>query len=95
MELKNIIAAVTLSLAIIVLYSLFFQPSPEDMRKARAEKEKKELIENSETPSLDGTEKFDKISRKDALNKNNRISFENENVIADSDICSLLRMDSN
>jgi len=81
MELKNIIAAVTLSLAIIVLYSLFFQPSPEEMKKVRAEKEKKELIENSETPSLDGTENFSKISRKDALNENDRIFFENENII--------------
>ena len=81
MELKNIIAAVTLSLAIIVLYSLFFQPSPEEMKKLRTEKEKKELIENSEAPSLDGTENFTKMSRKDALDKNKRIFFENENVI--------------
>jgi len=81
MELKNIIAAVTLSLAIIVLYSLFFQPSPEEMKKLRTEKEKKELIENSEAPSLDGTENFTKMSRKDALNESKRIFFENENVI--------------
>jgi len=81
MELKNIIAAVTLSLAIIVLYSLFFQPSPEEMKKLKTEKEKKELIENSEAPSLDGSENFSKISRKDALDKTKRIFFENENVI--------------
>ena len=81
MELKNIIAAVTLSLAIIVLYSLFFQPSPEEMKKLRTEKENKELIENSETPSLDGSKNFAKISRKDALDKTKRIFFENENVI--------------
>jgi len=81
MELKNIIAAVTLSLAIIVLYSLFFQPSPEEIKKLRTEKEKKELIENSEAPSLDGTENFTKMSRKDALNESKRIFFENENVI--------------
>ena len=66
MELKNIIAAVTLSLAIIVLYSLFFQPSPGDLKKARTEKEKKELTESSEAPSLDETENFAKLSRKDA-----------------------------
>ena len=81
MELKNIIAAVTLSLAIIVLYSLFFQPSPEEMKKVRAEKEKKELIENSETPSLDESANLTKISRKDALDESKRIFFENENVI--------------
>ena len=81
MELKNIIAAVTLSLAIIVLYSLFFQPSPEEIKKTRTEKEKKELIENSEAPSLAETENSSKLSRKDALDESKRIFFENENVI--------------
>jgi len=81
MEVKNLIAAVTLSLAIIVLYSLFFQPSPEEIKKLRAEKEKKELIENSETPSLDESANLTKISRKDALDESKRIFFENENVI--------------
>ena len=60
MEIKNLIAAVTLSLAIIILYSLFFQPSPEEMKKLKTEKEKKELIKNSDAPSLDET----KISSK-------------------------------
>ena len=81
MEIKNLIAAVTLSLAIIILYSLFFQPSPEEMKKLKAEKEKKELIENSDAPSLDETKNFSKKSRKDALDENNRIIFENENII--------------
>ena len=81
MELKNIIAAITLSLAIIVLYSLFFQPSSEEIRKTRAEKEKKELAASSEAPSLDETENFAKLSRKDALEESERIFFENENVI--------------
>ena len=81
MELKNVIAAVTLSLAIIVLYSLFFQPSPEEIKKTRTEKEKKELIENSEAPSLAETENSSKLSRKDALDESKRIFFENENVI--------------
>ncbi len=81
MELKNIIAAVTLSIAIIVFYTLFFQPSPEEMKKLRVEKEKNELAQNSDTPSLDGTGTFSKLSRKDALNENERIFFENENII--------------
>ena len=81
MEIKNLIAAVTLSLAIIILYSLFFQPSPEEMKKLKTEKEKKELIKNSDAPSLDETKISSKISRKDALNENNRIIFENENII--------------
>ena len=41
MELKNIIAAVTLSIAIIVFYTLFFQPSPEELNKMRTQKKKR------------------------------------------------------
>ena len=82
MELKNIIAAVTLSIAIIVFYTLFFQPSPEEINKMRAQKEKKkELAQNSDAPSLDETESLTKLSRKEALAENERIFFENENII--------------
>jgi YidC/Oxa1 family membrane protein insertase len=81
MELKNIIAAVTLSIAIIVFYTLFFQPSPEELNKMRAQKEKKELAQSSDAPSLDETESLTKLSRKEALAQNERIFFENENII--------------
>ena len=80
LDLKNIISAVTLSIAIIVLYTLFFQPSPEEMKKLRVEKEKKELVNNSDTPSLDEKNNFTKLSREDALNEGDRIFFENENI---------------
>ena len=73
MELKNIIAAVTLSIAIIVFYTLFFQPSPEELNKMRAQKEKKELAQSSDAPSLDETESLTKLSRKEALAENERI----------------------
>ncbi len=81
MELKNIIAAVTLSIAIIVFYTLFFQPSPEELNKMRAQKEKKELAQSSDAPSLDETESLTKLSRKEAVAENERIFFENENII--------------
>ena len=41
MDTKNIIAAISLSLAIIVIWSLFFQPSPEDLKKKKQENESK------------------------------------------------------
>ena len=75
MELKNIIAAVTLSIAIIVFYTLFFQPSPEELNKMRTQKEKKELAQSSDAPSLDETESLTKLSRKEALAQNERIFF--------------------
>ena len=33
MDTKNVIAAISLSAAVIILYSLFFAPSPEEMKQ--------------------------------------------------------------
>ena len=46
MDLKNTLAAVSLSAAIIVLWGLFMQPSPEELKERQLEKEKSELIQN-------------------------------------------------
>ncbi|MDA7770114.1 membrane protein insertase YidC [Candidatus Pelagibacter sp.] len=79
MDTKNVIAAISLSAAVIVLYSLFFQPDPSAIKQNQAEQNK---IENNEdTPSLDKNENFSKLSRTDALKENDRIQFENESVV--------------
>ncbi|MDA7781445.1 membrane protein insertase YidC [Candidatus Pelagibacter sp.] len=79
MDTKNVIAAISLSAAVIVLYSLFFQPDPATIKQNLAEQNK---IENNEdTPSLDKNENFSKLSRADALKENDRIQFENESVV--------------
>ncbi|MDA9658464.1 membrane protein insertase YidC [Candidatus Pelagibacter sp.] len=79
MDTKNVIAAISLSAAVIVLYSLFFQPDPATIKQNLAEQNK---IENNEdTPSLDKNEDFSKLSRADALKENDRIQFENESVV--------------
>ena len=79
MDTKNVIAAISLSAAVIILYSLFFQPDPATIKKNLAEQNK---IENNEdTPSLDKNENFSKLSRTDALKENDRIQFENESVV--------------
>ena len=78
MDTKNVIAAISLSAAVIILYSLFFQPDPATIKQNLAEQNK---IENNEdTPSLDKNENFSKLSRADALKENDRIQFENESV---------------
>ena len=38
MDSKNVIAAISLSAAVIILYSLFFQPDPEVIKKNLTEK---------------------------------------------------------
>jgi len=79
MDTRNVIAAISLSAAVIILYSLFFQPDPATIKKNLAEQNK---IENNEdTPSLDKNEKFAKLSRTDALKENDRIQFENGSVV--------------
>ena len=79
MESKNVIAAISLSAAVIILYSLFFAPSQEELKQQQI---KQDVIQkNSDTPSLDKSENFTKLSRKDALKENERIKFENESIV--------------
>ena len=77
METKNVIAAIALSSAVIVLYSLFFVPE----QSSKQNLIKKEKIENTDTPTLDQKENTVKISREDALKKSERIQFENQSII--------------
>ena len=79
MESKNVIAAIALSSAVIVLYSLFFIPEQSTTKQNLIEKKK--IEQNTDTPSLDKKQKIVKISREDALKESNRIKFENESII--------------
>ena len=78
MDTKNVIAAISLSAAVIILYGLFFAPSPQELNQIQ--EEKNQIIQSSETPSLEVDEKITEISRNDALTENQRIVFENENI---------------
>ena len=78
METRNIIAAISLSAAVIILYSLFFAPPPVT-KEIIAEKNISE--QNSDAPSLDQKENLNEISREEALSKSERIQFENESII--------------
>ena len=73
MDTKNIIAAISLSLAIIVMWSLFFQPSPEEIKKR---KEKEKIVNSSDAPNIDTTEKITNLSREEALKLDDRFYFE-------------------
>ena len=78
MDTKNIIAAISLSIAIIVLWSLFFQPVPDDST-GLGESEKK-LLNSSDMPTIDTEKKDELLSRNDALQLSERIYFENESI---------------
>jgi len=79
MDSKNVIAAIAMSTAVIVLYSLFFAPEQPSSKQILTEKN--EIEQNSDTPSLDQKENLIKISRKDSLKESKRVKFENESII--------------
>ena len=79
MDSKNIIAAISLSTAVIVLYSLFFAPEKPISNANLVEKNK--IEENTDAPSLDQKDTLIQISREDALKESERVQFENESVI--------------
>ena len=78
MDSKNVIAAISLSAAVIILYSLFFAPSPQELKKIQ--EEKSQVIESTEAPSLEVEEKVLEISRSEAKSNNQRVEFENISI---------------
>ena len=84
MDTKNVIAAISLSVAVIILYSLFFGPSPEEIKNNQIKQEQikqEQTQKSSDTPSLDQNENLVKSSRKEALAENERVLFENNSVV--------------
>ena len=79
MDSKNVIAAIALSSAVIVLYSLFFVPDQQMKNQDLNKKDKTEQI--TDTPSLEKKETLVRISRDEALKENERIKFENQSII--------------
>ena len=81
MDIKNIIAAISLSALVLILYSLFFAPPPPDLN------EQKNKIENTKNNSAISSPKIEKkvetkaISRDSALDLSERIKIENNNII--------------
>ena len=62
MDLKNIIAAIALSAAVIVLYGLFFAPEQKQISELN-KNSNKNLNEQSETPSIEEKIKIKTIKR--------------------------------
>jgi YidC/Oxa1 family membrane protein insertase len=78
MDTRNVIAAISLSAAVIILYSLFFAPPPLT-KENLVEKNKTE--QNTDAPSLDQKENVVEISREEALSQSKRIQFENQSIV--------------
>ena len=78
METRNIIAAISLSAAVIILYSLFFAPPPLTKENLA---EKTKTKQNSDAPTLDQKENVTEISREEALQQSERVQFENQSIV--------------
>ena len=82
MDTKNVIAAISLSAMVIILYSLFFAPEPRQVNKNNNLKtEKIEDNSKSTTPSIKEKPANNKVIREDALKISERIKIENNNII--------------
>ena len=80
MDAKNVIAAISLSAAVIILYGLFFAPDPQIANQQKLLQEKNTANQTSEAPSIDQPKKVESLSRNDSIAESKRITFENENI---------------
>ena len=78
MDSRNVIAAISLSAAVIILYSLWFSPSAEDIKQNDIKQE--QVQKETNTPSIDKNENFEKISRQEALKENETFIKLKDNV---------------
>ncbi len=78
MDLKNIIAAIALSAAVIVLYGLFFAPTQEQLDNLNTTNTKSDIAQDEDVPNIDQPIEVKTITRDDAINSSERILFENE-----------------
>jgi len=78
MDTKNIIAAISLSAAVIILYSLFFAPTPQERKQVQPEKNI--TSENTDAPRIEQNKQISKISRTEAIIEEKRILFENDSI---------------
>ena len=79
MDSKNVIAAISLSAAVIILYGLFFAPPPPNPDLIKNENNST-VQSTDEAPSLDQNVEVSKISRTEAIENDERIIFENNAV---------------
>jgi len=76
MDSKNVIAAISMSAAVIIIYGLFFAPPPQDPKQIQ--ENKNQIVNTSEAPDIDQAEQFTKISRDESIKDNDRVNFEND-----------------
>ena len=80
MDSKNVIAAISLSAAVIILYGLFFAPPAPDPKQLQTEKNTTVETAAEDMPSINQNQEVSKVSRNDAMVEDDRVLFENDNI---------------
>ena len=80
MDTRNVIAAISLSAAVIILWSLYFSPSPEEAKILKTQQEEKQLVQEMESPKIEQEEKSEahperRRPRDNAINPDRQESF--------------------
>ena len=81
MDTKNIIAAITLSALVLILYSIFFAPPLPDLNEEKNKVENTKNDSDVSSPKIERKLENKTISRDAALDLNERIIIENNNII--------------
>ena len=81
MENKNVFIAIALSISVLLFWSALF-PTPEPTQKNITSqiKKKDNLVENNITPNINEIVEIQSVTRKQAIDKNERIKIENNNI---------------
>ncbi len=77
MESRNVLFAIILSSIVLVFWATFFEQPVIDQKPS---KNQTTNTQNNNSPSIEGVETKNEITREEAINKTSRIKLENENI---------------
>jgi YidC/Oxa1 family membrane protein insertase len=87
MDNKNVFVAIALSMSVLLFWGAFFEQPKENNQNLKNNNQEQQKLENSITPNTNTSPTINqlnikkKLSRKDSINKSNRIKIENNNII--------------
>ena len=87
MDNKNVFVAIALSMSVLLFWGAFFETPTKDNQNLKKNSQIEKKTDNSITPNTNQAPSINqinvekKLSRKDSINKSNRIKIENGNII--------------
>ena len=87
MDNKNVFVAIALSMSVLLFWGAFFETPNKDDQSLKTNNQVQQKTENEIAPNTNQTLSINqptiekKLSRKESVNKSNRIKIENDNII--------------